>query len=425
MRRTTWLSGAVVLALAVAACGGDDGDDDDAAGTNGDEALSGDLTVWIMDPGNPEVQETIDATGVAFEAEHEGVTIDIEYVPWPNAHDQFVTGIAGGQVPDLAEMGTTWTPEFGSQGAFVEVEAPEGDEYVPALVESGTVDGTNYGYPWYAGARALIYRTDIFEQAGVEPPTTWDELLTVGDTIAAAVPDIAPIHMAGVYVHMLAPLVWGAGGEIASQEGDTWMPSVNSDAGKEAFSFFETLWKKGWSPEGAVQWNSVDVREAFMNGQSAMMIGGGWDLSAILSGNPELEGKVAAALMPAGPGGNQDQFAGGSHLVVFEESENKELAAAFAEYMIAPEQVTTFTEQIGFLPGTVAGVEESVGSDDLYSVFGTQLVEHSRSYPPAAWWGAVEGANVFPNEAQKLMQGQVTVDEAVANVDAALQDAIG
>jgi N,N'-diacetylchitobiose transport system substrate-binding protein len=107
----------------------------------------------------------------------------------------------------------------------------------------------------------MIYRTDVFAQAGVEPPTTWDEILSVGDTIAATVPDIAPMHVGGTDVHMLAPLVWGAGGEIATAEGDTWQAGVDSEAGPQAFRFFETLWKKGWSPEAAVQWNSVDLRE--------------------------------------------------------------------------------------------------------------------------------------------------------------------
>jgi len=414
----------MVLALVLAACSGDD-ESGGAAGEPADAGaeLRGDLTVWIMDPDNPEARVTIDATGAAFEAEHEGVMIDIEYVPWPDAYDRFVTGIAGGQVPDLAEMGTSWTPVFAEQGAFAPVEAPEGVDYVDSLVESGTVDGANHGYPWYAGARAMIYRTDVFAQAGVEPPTTWDEILSVGDTIAATVPDIAPMHVGGADVHMLAPLVWGAGGEIATAEGDTWQAGVDSEAGRQAFRFFETLWKKGWSPEAAVQWDSVDLRDAFANGRSAMMVGGGWDLSAILAANPDLEGKVGTALMPAGPAGNQHVFAGGSHLVVFQESDQQELANAFARHLIAPERVTTFTEQIGFLPGTVAGVEESVGDDDLTSVFGRQLVEHSRSYPAAGWWGEVEGALVFPTAAQRLMQGEITAEEAAAETNAAIQAA--
>ena len=424
MRSTARVGSVMALGLVLAACSGDDeGSEagDDPAGT--EAGLSGDLTVWIMDPGNPEAQQTIDATGAAFETEHEGVTIDIEYVPWSSAHDRFVAGLVGGQVPDLAEMSTTWMPEFGEQGAFAPTEASEGVQYVDALVAAGTVDGTTFGYPWYAAAPALIYRTDVLARAGVEPPTSWDEIRSAGDTISATVPDIAPMHVAGAHAHMLAPMVWAAGGEIATREDDTWRAGVDSEAGRDAFRFFETLWKKGWSPEGAVQWTSADLRDAFANGQSAMMIGGGRDLSAILAANPDLAGKVGTALMPAGPAGSRDTLAGGSHLVVFQESDRQELANAFARYMISPDQVTPLTEQIDFLPGAVGGVERSVGGDDLDSVFGQQLVEHSRSYPAAGWWAEVEEAVVFPTVAQQLMQGQITAEEAAARVDAAIEEA--
>ncbi|QSB16497.1 extracellular solute-binding protein [Natronosporangium hydrolyticum] len=406
------VSGAAALALVLAGCGDGDGGDSDS------------LTVWIMEPGNPEVQATIDGFGETFEEEH-GVSVTIEYVPWPDAHTQLTTAIAGGQVPDVAELGNTMTPEFAEAGAFAEVESPDGAEYVDGLAASSVVDGVNYGYPWYAGARALIYRTDVFEEAGVDVPQSWDEVLEVGDTIADEVDDIAPIHVAGAYQHMNQPLVWGAGGEIAAQQGDEWVPGYDSPEGHEALEFFVELWERDWSPEGAVTWNSADVREAFANEQSAMMVGGGWDLRVILDDNPDLDGNVGVALMPAGPGGSRDVFAGGSHLAVFEESENQDLAKEFAEFMIETEQATEFADQIGFLPGTVEGVDAAVGGDPLFGVFGEQFVDHSRAYPVAGWWGSVEGTGAIPDEFQKLMLGDVTVPEAAANIDAALAGAIG
>jgi len=424
VRRTTALLGGTLAAtLALSACGSDGGGGGGADGGGGG-GMAGEITVWIMDPGNPEVQQIIDETGTAFEAEHSDATVNIEYVPWTSAHDQFVTAIGGGQVPDLAEMGTTWTPEFASLGAFAPIEQAGEAEYVESLVDSGTVDDTAYGYPWYAGARSLIYRTDVLEKAGVEAPQTWADIISAGQAIEDSGQNIAPMHVAGDNVHALAPLIWGAGGDIAVEEGDTWQATVDSEAGRAAFEFYAELWNQGWTPDGAVQWTSVEIRDAFANGQSAMMIGGGWDLAGVLAASPELKGKLGTALMPAGPADNQDAFAGGSHLTVFEGSDNKELAHAFAQFMLQPQHLTKFTEQIGFLPGTVEGVEASVGDDELYGTFATQLVEHSRSYPPAAWWGKVEGDRVFQNEVQRMMQGDQSPQEAAAAVDEQIAGAI-
>lgn len=436
------LAVATALALVVTACGnGENGDDatDDPDETNGDtvdddvdgegdddaegDALEGTLSVWIMQPGSDEVEDIVGDTVAAFEDEHDDVEVDLQFVPWANAHDQFVTAIGGGQVPDVAEMGTTWTPEFAELGGLSTIEGADDGDYIDSLVESGTVDGEAYGYPWYAGARSLIYRSDVFDELGLDAPTTWEELLEVGETIEAET-DLDPINVAGDYVHMLAPMVWQAGGELAVEEDGSWTATVDSEEGREAFGTYAELFERGWSPQGAVSWTSVDVREAFANGDAAMMIGGGWDLAAALDDNPDLEGDVDTALQPAGPGGNQDAFAGGSHFVQFEESENQELGRAFIEFALQEDQVTEFTEAVGFLPGTVSGVDASAASgDELYDTFATQIVDHSRSYPSTGAWGAIEGDQLFTNAIQQVMQGDLTVDEAVAQVDEQMNEA--
>jgi N,N'-diacetylchitobiose transport system substrate-binding protein len=410
----------VALALTLAACGnGDDGGPGDEANGDGQEQS---LSVWIMEPGSDEVENVLEQTVADFEEENEGVTVDLQLVPWANAHDQFVTAVGGGQVPDVAEMGTTWTPEFAELGALAQIEGGEGD-YIDSLVESGTVDGEAYGYPWYAGARALIYRSDVFEELDLEAPTTWDEVVEAGETIEAET-DYDPINVAGDFNHKIMPMVWQFGGELAVEDNGSWTAQVDSEEGRAAFETYIDLFERGWSPQGAINWTSVDIREAFANEDSAMMIGGGWDLAAAIGENPDLEGNVATTLKPQGPGGSQDAFAGGSHLVAFEESDNHDLAVEFIEFALEEERVTEFAESVGFLPGTVSGVEASEASgDELYDTFATQLLDHSRSYPSTGAWGAIEGDQTFTNAIQQVMQGDLTVDEATEQVDQQMNDA--
>src|SRR5207253_1230052 len=130
------------------------------------------LDVWVMEPGSPVLKDFLSAAGSEFEKANSGVSVKLRFVPWANAHDQFVTAIGGGQVPDVAEMGSTWTPEFGAVGALAPASGDLGD-YVSSLVEGATVNGKAYGLPWYAGARALIYRSDVLKNLGLSPPATW------------------------------------------------------------------------------------------------------------------------------------------------------------------------------------------------------------------------------------------------------------
>ena len=120
------LAALCVVGMTLAACGSDDnkGSGDKASTSAAPAKLSGSISVWIMDPGSPKIQSVVKGYSTSFEAAHPGTKVDIEFVPWAQAHDKFTTSIAGGKTPDIAEMGTTWTPEFADEGAFEEVSKP-------------------------------------------------------------------------------------------------------------------------------------------------------------------------------------------------------------------------------------------------------------------------------------------------------------
>jgi N,N'-diacetylchitobiose transport system substrate-binding protein len=183
------LAALAIASVAVAACGGSSSNNDKAS-TSTPAKLSGSIDVWIMDPGSPAVQKVVKGYGTSFEAAHPGTKINIEFVPWAQAHDKFTTSIAGGKTPDVAEMGTTWTPEFADEGAFEQVAKPAPGQYVSSLIDAATLDGKVWGKPWYAGSRALIYRKDVLKKAGVQPPKNWDEMLAAAKAIKAKVPGI-------------------------------------------------------------------------------------------------------------------------------------------------------------------------------------------------------------------------------------------
>jgi N,N'-diacetylchitobiose transport system substrate-binding protein len=419
VRRTKVLLAALCAAsMAIAACGGDDDNSSgDKASSSKPAKLSGSISVWIMDPGSPKIQGVVKGYATSFEAANPGTSVDIEFVPWAQAHDKFTTSIAGGKTPDVAEMGTTWTPEFADQGAFEEVSKPASGQYVSSLVDAATLDGKVWGKPWYAGSRALIYRKDVLEKAGVEPPKTWDEVIAAAKAIKAKVPGIFPTGYTGLTEHMYLPTIWQAGGEIAKQEGDGWTSALNTPEAAKAIQFYTDFYKQGLTPKAAIGWEEPDAQTAFVNGDIAMLIGGGWTYNSIIDTKPGLKSKIGTTLEPAGPSGKDTAFAGGSHLVVFKGSKNQALARAFVDYMLEASNLNKFTGEIGFLPGTVAGIEASGYLDDpIRKPFAEQLLEHSAVYPPSPRWGALEGANIFDGEIQKVMRGKQTPQEAAQNL---------
>lgn len=403
-------TGALLLAATTAACGGGSG--------SGDGEGDGALSVWIMQGTNPEAEGFFADVSTAFE-EKTGATLDVEFVEWADAHDRFVTSIAGGTTPDVAETGTTWTPEFADAGALAPLDeyvdgAGIGDDLVEGLVEAGTYDEQLYGMPWYAGVRSLVYNTEMFEQAGVEPPTTWAELEEAAAGLKEEYPDKIAVAVPGDAEFTVYPWVWGAGGEVATLEGDTWTSGLDSPESQEGIEFWTGLATEGdYSSEGATTWRETDVLDAFAAGDVGMAVMGSWTPGAIVEANPDMEGKFAAVPIPGQDGGIAPSVLGGSHLSMFETAEDKELAWTFIEMMTTGEFAQQWGEQSGYFPGQVSLLDETLASTDpLVAPFAQQFVEGGASVPVAPTYGAVQAKLTTSTMMQSILSGDADVAEA-------------
>src|SRR5699024_10699832 len=116
----------------------------------------------------------------ALAEENPGNTLTVEIQPWDGIVSKLQTSLASeSESPDLVETGNTQSTTFTSVGAFADVsdlyEELGGEDLIPSFVEAGLLDGKNFAYPLYAGARGVFYRADLFEAAGISVPTTIPE----------------------------------------------------------------------------------------------------------------------------------------------------------------------------------------------------------------------------------------------------------
>lgn len=407
----------LTAALALTACAGGDAD----GGTNAEGET---LDVWIMQGTNPSSEEFFDEVSAAF-TEETGAELNVEFVQWADAHDRFVTSIAGGTTPDVAETGTTWTAEFADAGAlapideYVDGEDLRGD-LVEGLVESGTYEEELYGMPWYAGVRSLVYRADLFEELGLEAPESWDDIVAAGEAIKAANPEMIAFAVPGDAEFPVYPWVWGAGGEVATEEGGEWVSGLDSAEAQEGIGFYTGLaTEHGFSSAGATTWKETEVLDAFAQGDVAMALMGSWTPAAVVEKNPEMEGKFAAAPIPGKDGGIAPSVLGGSHLSVFNTAEDTDLAWEFVKLMTTGEFAEKWGEQSGYFPGQASLLEDTMSSDDpLVAPFATQLVEGGASVPVTPKYGAVQAKKTTNTAIQAILSGQKTVEQATADAAA-------
>jgi N,N'-diacetylchitobiose transport system substrate-binding protein len=276
----------------------------------------------------------------------------------------------------------------------------------------------------------LIYRKDLLQGIGkTAAPATWDELRADAIAIQQKNKGVNGFGIIGGAHWYYLPLIWNWGGDIAVQQGDKWVSEADSAKAVAAFQFYaDLLTKDHLSPAGASAWAGGDVDKSMALGQTAMMVGGSWDLQTILTQTPAMKDKLATAVLPDGPGGNNDTFAGGSNLAVFHDCNNKPLAQDFVKFMLDKANLTKVTSNLGLLPATTSALaqEKSTGSfsTPLLKPFAEQA-DHTRSIPPVPTWGKVEGANDIVNAMQSIMSGKKSAADAMKELANQVNEAIG
>ena len=422
-RRHALAAGAAGSAsLALAACGGDSG------GSGGEVDGEGKtLTFWLMEGTNASADTYIEELKEAF-TEATGATLDVQVQPWDGAHDKFVTAMAGGTGPDVAEVGTTWVPEFADAGGIddltEDIEAAGlVDGLVEGLVEAGTLDGAMYGMPWYAGVRSILANRDMLEEAGVNSqPQNWDELLTMITALEEHNPDWISFPVLGVSIFPAVSFIWGAGGLIAEEQDGAWKATINAPEAVEGLTWYTDLaLKHNSSTAAATTWMETDALAAFLQEKVPMFISGSWTPATIRQDNPELGEKLVAFTLPSKDGAVAPSFLGGSLMCRFTETQEPELAFELIKLITTGDFATRWAEETNYFPGTTDAVDEVVaGGDELTEVFATQMVEGGRPVPVTPAWGKIEGAKTISTLLGDILGGtpvQEAADAAAVEMD--------
>lgn len=407
------------LALIVGACGtnnngggaaasGSAGPASQAPAVSAPAELSGTLTVWAM--GNEGVK--LKTLADAFAKEHPGVTVNVTPVDWGQAVAKIQTAIAGKQTPDVSQMGTDMMGQFAATGAFEPVPANfDASSFFESAWNTNIVDGTVYGVPWYVETRLLYYRTDIAEKAGItKAPATWDELTAMAKALQDKGGAKWGISLGTKNWQEYLPFLWSNGGDVVDDSGKY---TLNSPQAVEALTYYQSFFKDKLSPSSVPE--GFDITPAFVSGTHPMFFSGPWHLGLIKdAGGAGFESKWAIAPMPKKA--SSTSFLGGSNLVVYKNSPNKDLAWAFVQYLTDAKTQVAWYQDVTDLPAVQASWDDQALKDDPnVAKFGEQLKD-TRAQPATATWS--ELATALNTVLEKLTTGGMTPQEAADEMQA-------
>ncbi|MFG3585316.1 MULTISPECIES: ABC transporter substrate-binding protein [unclassified Streptomyces] len=406
-----------VLALTVTACG-DDGSG--AAGDKGgDGSGKGRITFWDNNGGvRTDIWKQIIAD---FEKKYPDIKVDYVGIPAASAQSKYDTAIQGGGLPDVGGVGTAMLAEVAVQGALDPLDSRLEKSPLKGRLSRNLLDvsraaggaGKLYQVPTSANNGTLWYRTDLFEAAGLDAPTTWTKFYEAADkltdkgrnrfgfTIRGGEGAIAPALDA----------VYGQTGLTSFWNGDR--TTVNDPRNVAALEKYIALYKK-------------DTPSADVNNDFAKMVAQ-WDSGSIgmLSHNlgsyqDHLKalgaGKFKGIPNPTRDDGTRVQVSNPvDGLSLFKSSKNKSAAWKFIEFAVSAAENSKFNESAGQVPANTDAAQDAwvqraeptrLAAEALNGA-GTKIVQLPYYLPD---WNTISKADNEPNF-QKLLLGKMSAKD--------------
>ncbi|MEU6527695.1 extracellular solute-binding protein [Streptomyces sp. NPDC046928] len=298
----------------------------------------------------------------AYEAEHPGVTVDVEVYSWNEVDAKVKEMVAAGEAPDLAQIGAY--ADYAAKDLLYEADdllsIPVQADLVPQLAEAGQVDGVQYGIPFASSTRLLFYNKSLFEQAGLTAPRTWKELAADAAALKArgvTYPYALPLGSEEAQAETMQWLLSGGGGYTDPQLGTY---SIDSPENVATFTWLkDDLVGKGLTgPVAPGELNRADAFAAFAKGDVGM-----------LNGHPSLmqtarkKGvKVGMVPMPGVDGPTKLSMGVADWMMAFKQNDHAEEIGTFLDFVYDTQNVLDFSRRYDLLPVTTSASEVMAGA---------------------------------------------------------------
>lgn len=418
MKKTTiGLALAVTASLTLAGCS--------TASTPPAGDVSGDITYGIWDPNQ---QPAVDSMIEAFNKEYPDVTVTTTVTPFGQYWTTLQTQASSNTLPDVFWMNMPYFKLYASNGqlAPIDDQVSAGDIDISAYPEALTAfynyDGTQYAVPKDVDTDAMWLNTAIFEQAGVDLPSTdwtYDDYREIAGEITTA------LSSQGVFGTAFYPFgqttyynsVFANGGSVISDDGTS--SGWDSAGSREGLKIWADLIADGSAPT-IPQLTDTSADAWFTSGKAAMFPSIAGASIGLLANDPNMSQYVAFPL----PQGEGPATVGHSlSNVVSAKSANLPAAQAFQTFLASKDAQLIQSESgvaLSAFAGTSDAFVASYPSLDL-KVF-VDAIDYSYPFPASINTDAWQAGE--PLIVGQYFAGAITLDEAIDQLTTAMNEAL-
>ncbi len=409
---------APMVLLAAAACGSSG-----KAPTS--SAAPASLTVWRMGASTPAQVTWMNGVITQFHKQfpaYAKTAVTVKFVPWTVRTTQWQNAISSGKGgPDVTELGNTDTPTVASQGMLADITRdvsalPNKSDVVSGMLANDTQNGKIFAMPWFGGVRGIWYRKDQLTGAGISaPPATWTQLVSDAQALMKKYPGTYGLGAPSNFTNGIVSFIWGAGGQVAVQQGGKWVAELTSPQSEAGIQFYVDLYRKyhvspakyvGQTELGNPGATSGGANQDFALGKLDMYIDGPW----AAAGFPSTKYKPQWASFPipsrGGPG-PAPAFAGGSDLGVWAKSAHAQAAWALIQVMDSKANSTSFANSQGFFPPYTSQLTGGAyANDPIMAGFAKAATTTQISPLNAKNWATADATDlIIPTMMKQLMNG--------------------
>jgi len=381
-----------------------------------------------------------------FEAQNEGITVNVDIVPYQTIDEQLPIQVEAGEAPDMARI-----TNFGGFAGFYldmrpflseEAQANFDENFsapVMAALRNDRSSDAIGGFPDLFTVTGPFINRTLFEQAGVELPSdtmeeaSWEDWTAAAAMVSEELSD-GDFTVYGISIdrtgHRFAGPAMSMGATLINDEG---MFTVDTEGYRAMAELLKTWHDDGITP--AEVWlgaggSYAGAADFFINGQLAVYMTGSWNIGRFSNDIGDTFDWEAVP-NPTGMGGSTG-VAGGSGIAAFEQTEHPEEVAMVMAYLASPEVYAQFSAETLSIPANAAvasaGVEYNTDDEAVLAALSTFAGEVPKLQDQAV------ALNVHPfafayyrssaNRITQYLIGELSLDEALAGLQQDIDDAV-
>lgn len=279
----------------------------------------------------------------AFEASHEGYTLNVEITEATDYYNLLKTYVTTGDLPDVIQTVPGSTIELWKEYLVDIGDLEVFGKMAPEIAAEYQMDGAFYGVPLFAEYHGVIYNMARLEAAGItKVPDTLDEFKAMNEALAAAgePTGIAPWKGAtSIIAHMSAP-IFGAQGDSLSyyQEIESGARELTEDRDWNMFLDYIDVVRE-YGNEDALNTDNTTERNAMYVGEYAWYAhDGSWVTPALRATNPDMEKNLQLGVYPYSNDASENKIGVSTQSLSIMNTKNMEAAKVFVDWLLGSDE---------------------------------------------------------------------------------------